>query len=387
MMREPIQPNDPPWPWPQPIKPGTQRVGAFAALPTLIRQLGGDPAATLASAGLGLEALDDADGRVSYAALERTLLEAVQRTHCQHFGLLAGRLWHLSDLGVLGELMRNSATVGEALHQLIAWQHVNSESAVPFLRQVEGVVDMGCAIYDSETAGIDHFVDAYLAAGFNFLRELCGPGWAPSEVFVPHARPRDCMQYRNLFRLQPHFDAELCALRFPAHWMAKVIEGADPCRFRLAQERAKSTVPPTLIQQVARALRILLLDGNSSGDDVARMVSLHRRTLNRRLKEQGTTFQKVLDRVRFDVARQLLARSEISLDDVAAVLGYAGISPFMRTFKRWTGATPAKWRQAARHGQRIEALSRPELVRLVTASSPEKHVAERGVPTTAIASS
>jgi hypothetical protein len=97
--------------------------------------------------------------------------------------LVAGRLWHLSDLGVLGDLMRNSATIGEALHQLIAWQHVNSESAVPFIRQTGDVVDLGCAIYDSETAGIDQFIDVCLAAGFNFLREVCRPAWAP--IFPP----------------------------------------------------------------------------------------------------------------------------------------------------------------------------------------------------------
>ena len=93
--------------------------------------------------------------------------------------------------------------------------------------------------------------------------------------------------------------------------------------------------------------RLLLLDGRNSGDDVAQMLSMHRRTLNRRLKDHGTTFQHVLDEVRFSIARQYLANSDISLDDLAASLGYAGVSPFMRTFQRWTGTTPGRWRRAA----------------------------------------
>jgi AraC-like DNA-binding protein len=102
-----------------------------------------------------------------------------------------------------------------------------------------------------------------------------------------------------------------------------------------------------LLEQVFRALRLLLIEGRKSGDDVAHALAMHRRTLNRRLRAQGTTFQAVLDQVRFGVARQLLSASEVPLDDVAATLGYAGVSPFMRSFQRWTGTTPGRWRRAA----------------------------------------
>jgi transcriptional regulator GlxA family with amidase domain len=68
--------------------------------------------------------------------------------------------------------------------------------------------------------------------------------------------------------------------------------------------------------------RTLFIGGESSGDDVAQMLSMHRRRLNRRLKAQGTTFHKELDRTRFKVARELLIGTHISLDDIAAALGY-----------------------------------------------------------------
>jgi len=92
-------------------------------------------------------------------------------------------------------------------------------------------------------------------------------------------------------------------------------------------------------------LRLLMLSGHVSGEDTARMLSMHRRTLNRRLKAQGTTFQSVLDRVRLEAARQLLEGTRLPLDDIAASLGYASVSPFMRSFRRWTGTTPGQWRR------------------------------------------
>ena len=323
-----------------------QRVGAFTALPALIRQLGADPMATLASAGLQHNALDAPENRVPYGALGRLLSGAAECTHCAHLGLIAGRTWRLGDLGLVGELTRHSASVGEALRTLTMYQHLNSAGGLAFLLEHGHTVDFGYAIYYPDAVGADQIYDAALAACFNYLRELCGPEWTPSEVLLAHKNPLDREPYRRLFKVQPRFNAEYSALRFSATWLDRKTEGSDPARRRLALQLANQTDRGLLIDQVFRALRVLLLHGKHSGDEVADMLAMHRRTLNRRLKAEGTTFQQLLDEVRFAVARQLLSDSEITLDDVAATLGYAGVSPFMRTFRRWAGTTPGRWRSA-----------------------------------------
>src|SRR5262245_28286742 len=91
----------------------SQRVGGFATTPALVRQLGADPKAVLSAANLGPHALDEPEGRIPYAALGRLLHEAASRTGCAHFGLLCGRAWHLTDLGLLGEIASNAPTVGD----------------------------------------------------------------------------------------------------------------------------------------------------------------------------------------------------------------------------------------------------------------------------------
>jgi AraC-like DNA-binding protein len=75
---------------------------------------------------------------------------------------------------------------------------------------------------------------------------------------------------------------------------------------------------------------------------------MHRRTLNRRLSAEGTTFQHVLDRVRFAVAKELLQNSELSLPEIAYALGYANSVAFIPAFRRSTGTTPGAWRQSSR---------------------------------------
>ncbi len=303
----------------------SQRVGGFTAVPALIRQLGADPISILTELGLASDALDSPGRRIPYAAMGAMFQEAARRTECAHFGLLCGRAWHLSDLGLVGEVVRNSATFGTALRMLTVHQHLNSEGGLAFLLQHGSVVDIGYAIYHPRVVARNQIYDALMAGGCNFMRELCGADWMPSEVLFPHAKPADIV-------------------RFPARWLDHPIRDANAARYRIAEKEAEAAGSGELVQQVYRALRLLLLRGQISGNTVAQMLAMHRRTLNRRLEAHGVTFQSVLDQVRFQVARELLKDTQVAIDDVAAALGYAGVSPFMRSFRRWSGTTPGRWR-------------------------------------------
>jgi AraC-like DNA-binding protein len=334
----------------------TQRVGAFVALPRLIRELGGDPVAILDEAGLDAADLATPDSRIPYPVFVDMLERAAERTGCPHFGLLAGRMWRLSDLGLVGELVRHSSTVGRALEALTVHQHLNGEGGVAFLLRRGDYVDLGYAIYHPATPGTAvQMYDATLAAAMNILAELCGPAWKPYEVFFPHGRPHDIAQHRALFKIVPRFDAEHCALRFRAGDLDLPVAGADPSVRLRAEQRARAAGSPDFMQRVYRGMRLLMLDNRHSGDDLAHLLAMHRRTLNRRLRAEGTTFRHVLDDVRFEVARDFLANSEVHLDDIAAAIGYAAVTPFMRTFRRWSGTTPGRWRREARAARIEEA--------------------------------
>ncbi len=328
----------------------TQRVAGFVALPELIRQLGGDVEALMVGAGLEPTALSHPENRVSFTALATLLDRASSSTGCAHIGLLAGRLFHLADMGLVGELVRNSPTVGAALEALTVHQHLNSEGGLAFLLKRGDYVDLGYATYLPPAPGFAHMHDAALGTGMNIMLELCGPTWKPYEVFLPHAKPRDVAQHRAFFRVAPRFDAESSVLRFPARDLARAVPNADPQAFRRCEQAARKVGAPEFMQQVYRGLRRLMLENRHSGDDLAQLLAIHRRTLNRRLKAEGTTFQRVLDQVRFDIARDLLSNSNAHLDDIAATLGYAAVTPFMRTFRRWSGMTPGQWRRSLRSG-------------------------------------
>lgn len=325
-----------------------QRVGALAVVPALLRQFGTDPAPVLAAAGIEESALAHSDNTIPYAAFCRLLDEAARRSGCMHFGLLAGQAWHLSTLGLVGELVRHSATVGEGLRAAIVYHHLNSQGGVAFLHERAGVAEFGYASYHRVVRGVSQIHDGVLATLVNFMRELCGAAWVPTEVLLAHAPPADPSPYRRLFRCPVRFDCELNTLRFGAHWLQRSVEGADPATLRALQRQADALSRPDLIDKLRRSLRVLLLTGIASGDAAAEVLAMHRRTLNRRLKVLGTTFRDVLEDVRHDAACELLGATQLPLDDVAAALGYAGVSPFSRAFRRRTGKAPGQWRLDAR---------------------------------------
>ena len=324
---------------------GSERIGGTAKLPALIRAFGIDPVEVCESAGVAPDSFDDPEGRITVDAVGRLLEASVARTGCPHFGLLAGRLCRLADWGPVGELARNCANVGEALRAFNAHQHLVSDGALTMLLDHGETVDFVFAMYVPRPSGSDLLHDAALAAHFNLLSELCGPRWQPTEICLPHGRPDNIAPYRNLFRTTVRFDSEICAVRFQSSWLQQPVADADPARKRVAERALATSDRPQIVQEVYRMLRRTLLAGHKGGDQVARNLSLHRRTLSRRLRAQGTTYQSALDDVRFSVASQLLCDRRITLDDIAANLGYASVNTFIRAFSRWTGQAPGNWRR------------------------------------------
>jgi AraC-like DNA-binding protein len=329
-----------------------QRVGALCQLPGLLSELGLNPESMLARVGLPPASLDHPDHRIPYAALGRLMATAAREAGCPHIGLLTGKIWTLEHMGLVGQLVKHSPTLGAALRTLAVYHRLNSEGGVVFLSEGKELVALGYAVHQPMVEGIEYIYDGVLAGGWNFIRELLGPHCSDlSKVVCARARPFDIQPYRNLFRAPMSFDSDHTALYLPKRVLDQPVPGADPKIRRQLEAQVEAATASDLLVRLHRALRLLLLTGEGSGDYVAQQLAMHRRTLHRRLKSQGTTFQQVLDDVRWDVSRQLLVHTRLSLSEVAAASGYADSSTFVRAFHRWSGTTPAKWREAQGCGQ------------------------------------
>lgn len=325
-----------------------QRVGGFAAMPGLLRSLGIDAEEVLAAAGLPEQALDDASSRIPYAAVLRLLAECAAQTCTPHFGLLAGQAWRLQDLGLLGELMRHAPTVGDALRTMVACQQLNALGGAPVLLEQGDTVELGYVVYHPSPGPLDAVFDTALAAGVQLMRALVGPRWHPRRVGLPRAAPADAEPYARHFGCPVRFDAERAAFVFAASTMSRAIAGADAQRWRALQSEMRRHGHAQLVPALYRTVRTLLAQGAANRQATAQQLALHRRTFNRRLQAQGTSFRAILDEVRHEAARQLLRDTALPVIDVAAALGYAEASSFNHAFRRWSGQTPTAWRHRSR---------------------------------------
>lgn len=325
-----------------------QRVGGLVELPALLREFGFDPEQVLAGAGVDAQALSHVDRKLPYAQATRLLHACARHTGHPHFGLLAGQRWSLSHVGALGQAMKASPTVGDALETFAAHQHRNSDAAAAFLVGQGESASLGYVVFRKD---IDHLELAYdVAMGFawNILRELCGTGWKATEVIFARTQPTDLLPYRQHFRAPLRFDRDHCAVRFPKRWLDRPVVTTDTDRVDVRPVPPVDPADEDLVHHAYRQLRLLLMEGKHSGDHLAKRLSVHRRTLNRRLKDHGTTFQRVLDEVRYEVARQLLANTRMPIPDIAAALCYSEVSAFTHAFRRWTGTSPHRWRSGLR---------------------------------------
>jgi AraC-like DNA-binding protein len=328
-----------------------QRVAGLVVIPGLLREMGGDPTVILPRAGVETSALDDVETRIPYASMGRLFHECALATGCPHFGLLAYQRVRLSHLGVPGQLMRYSATLRTGWQTFVVYQHLNNQGMATFLLEDKGIASLGCAVYQKNAEFIDHIYDAFLAVACNIMRELWGSRWAPEEVLFSRTRPADVGAYRRFFRTAGRFDRERTAIFFPTALLNRPMPEANPERLRRLEQQAQTIGKGELLSRLRRALRILLLSGRASAQEVASLLFLHRRTLSRHLNQQGMNFQRVLGEIRFETACQLLDNTQLSLTDIAASLGYSESSAFTRAFRRWSGGVPSRRRRTEWRGR------------------------------------
>jgi len=330
------------------------RIGPVAAIPALLRQLADEPAERIiAAAGLEPAVFDDPENSISFADIGRLYALAVEHTGMESFGLLVGQQAAPASLGQIAELAVYAPNAGAALYGMILHICINDRGGVPTLTVKDGRAKLGYAVYVPVTEGVSQIYGTSLAVICNLLRGVCGPNWVAEEVRFSHSRPADTRPYESFFKAPVVFDAEEDAVVFAEHWLRQPLPGADPQLHEQTLERLARIEIGLGIgfeEELRSLLRPLIVSQCCNPGHLAKLMSLHPRTLNRRLEASGTTLRKIVGEIRYEMARQFLADSGMSLIRISTILGYADASVFTRAFRRWSGMTPSAWRQ--RHAQR-----------------------------------
>jgi AraC-like DNA-binding protein len=326
-------------------------MGPILVLPELLTEMGEDPVALITEAGLDPALFDDPENTVSFADLGRLVAFCAMQTDCPSLGLRIGARGGLDVMGIVGEVARRAPDVGSALRNITLYLHLHDRGAIPSLFVSGDRAMFAYVLFQPDVPGTELIYDGAVAISYNILKALAGPGWEASEVCLCRRRPADIEPYSRFFCTDLRFGAEYNAVVFPASWLDRPLGGTRELAQRqimLEIEALEARGAGDLDAQLRLVLRRLLIGGACKEDTclarVAELFAIHRRTINRRLRAQGTSFQRLIDETRYEIARQLLRDTGLPITEVAAALDYTDPAAFNHAFRRWSGTSPSAWR-------------------------------------------
>jgi AraC-like DNA-binding protein len=259
----------------------------------------------------------------------------------------------LGDIGPLGMAVQAAPDLRSAFQRLIHHQHVLTGAATARIRDD---VARGTSILEHRPAegsdlGGRCRREMMVATGLKFARDVAGARIRPRRVCFAHAGPRDPSEHEAFFDCEVRFGAGYDALELDRGTLATPLPAADPglSYFLVEHLRAVAGDPPpaaeTLEGRVRQAIYVRLGNQALTMTAVAEDMGMSPRTLRRRLLEQRTSYHEILDRVRCELADELLGDPGHKLSEIAVLLGFSDASAFHRAYVRWTGRTPASRRE------------------------------------------
>jgi AraC-like DNA-binding protein len=190
-------------------------------------------------------------------------------------------------------------------------------------------------------------IDAILGVAVHLCRMLSTRDFVPLRVEMRRHPPPDPSPFHRIFRAPITFAAARDALTFDGATCERRLPGGNSELARANDQLAASALQRWDRSHFADGVRALLVErlpnGVPSQADVAKLLGISRRGLQRRLVAEEATFQQILDGTRRELAMGYLRESRRSMTDVAYLLGFSSAAAFTRAFRRWTGDAPSRF--------------------------------------------
>lgn len=327
------------------------RAASLEGFETLATSLGIDVTHALQRVGLSRRSLEDPEALIPYTAVIHLLEHSAQAGPCPDFGQRLSRLQDIGVLGPLAVLLRHAPTVGEAMVLASRYLFVHSPAVRFDVLPVAGAaaqVDLSFALDMPHLPPRRQTMELSLGLVVQGLRMVGGERIQPVLALFPHAQGAPLACYAATFGCPCRFGAEGAAVRIARADLLRSVSEHDPqvqavAHSYLAQQFGG---PGQLVVDRVRTLvRRFLGSGQATQANIAHAMSVHPRTLQRRMQAEGYCFEDVLDAIRKEQLQSLLAHPQgLSLTQVALMLGYSEQAALTRSCRRWYGCTPTALR-------------------------------------------
>jgi AraC-like DNA-binding protein len=301
--------------------------------------------------GLLERALDSRQHRISAVAQVKLLEYAAEALDDSAFGLHLAQQANLRQAGLLFYVTSAARTIGETLQLYERYCRIVNEAVRVKLSPIQNGV-----VVELNFVGISrhHFrqnAEFVLAASLKGMRENVGRNVRPIRVTFAHPRNSNLEEFERFFGCPVEYACVSDQWSFSNETLAVPLITGDPYLLETLQPfcdeaaRERNTAAGTLRSSVENEAQKLLPHGKASRRSVARAVGMSERTLSRKLADEGTTYEELVDQLRRSLAFQYIKARSISLSQIAWLLGYEGSTSFSHAFARWTGRSPSAVRK------------------------------------------
>jgi AraC-like DNA-binding protein len=327
---------------------GQMRAANFTGFSELVRRKGGDPRRLLERHGIEPRIVHDPDYYIECRSFVDLLEECGSAFNDPLFGLQLAQLQDPDVFGGVTALCRAAPNLRTAIDCLIDYMPVvHSPESLLELVENRDVAELRWG-QRSDLGVNDQAHYQTLLLFMKTLRMLGGTRLVPSYATLAlDLRSQDIPEAESRVGCQVRSRAGMHAIAFPAHALDLPNPNANRMVFQLLGGylgRVKAAARRSLVERVEDYVRGALPSGGCSIEHCAEKLGVSVRTLQSRLTRGGVRFSEILEKQRIELAKDYLQQDNMSLDEVALLLGYSEQTSFGRAFKRWTGATPQRFR-------------------------------------------
>jgi AraC-like DNA-binding protein len=335
------------------------RSAILATFRDLAERRGLDCHGLLEEAGLPRNALDNPETELPLNSVASLMELAAERADDPSLGLTLAEAHHPGASGLVDYIALHASTVGESLQAIVDYSGLICHPSPLQLRKKRDSLALSWSfptVKGTRRVQFASFINAVIVLR---LRHLAGRQWSPLAVEVEHPELPCPAMVRRIFGRRITFNARQNQILIDRKTAGQAIRGADPNLFRILREFGdvklrEISARSDFVTRTARAITETLDTHPPLLEHVAERMRMTPRTLQSRLAQHGTTFEKVLSDTRRALAERYLRDTQLQLTEIAYLLGFSEQSAFTRAARSWFGRPPRQLRkesfQPARNG-------------------------------------
>lgn len=322
--------------------------------PDLVEELGGDPKRLFQQAGIDPIAITDGSVSATYRQMVDLIDLAATELQCRDFGMRLAKLQSRGAMfGPLGQVMQNSRTFGDALDYVSKHSYAHSLAARIWLKRSpdDDGVFVGHDILLSQMPNRSQAIEQLLLDGHLAAMEMTGGHARVRRVHFRHQPISPPGTYRRYFGCEVRFGQNEDGVIFSARDLACPTVASDASAYQSAiafiEAQFTRHRPPLHAEARGLIMRFLATD-LCTNERIASELNLHTRTMHRRLRAEGTSFQQIKDEVRADIMLYYLQQTDLGFAEISERLGFAEQSVMTRSCHKWLAMSPTDLRAHAR---------------------------------------